>query len=113
MMNFLLRRALYYRPRAFGYTKDIAEAGLFTDDEVRGHARGITDPPVCVLPLSVQAGHLEYLERQVFERLLRLRTLRMACTLNYVPDNPAAIRSLMEDLRQMSPEPKAATDHRI
>lgn len=109
-MNFLLQRGLYYRSRPQGYTNDIAEAGLFTDDEARRYAESLS---ASVLPVHVQAEYLDMLERLAMDRLLRLRTLRMTCSLNHVADRPATVRSLMEDLRRMCPEPNAETAHRV
>lgn len=64
-MNFLKRHGEYFRPDAKGYTDDILQAGLYTDEQAAKY-RNVDSPPVRIIPV-------EQMRREAEERLYQAK----------------------------------------
>lgn len=64
-MHFLRRNGGWFRPKAQGYTDDIAQAGIFTTAEVMDYmkAEGVTAVPVASMKQDIWKQVRESLER--------------------------------------------------
>ena len=72
---YLLRYNAFYAPKAQGYVSDIAGAGLFTGEEVRGHMsrEGLTIIPVKEAAAMIEKRRIQ-LDQEI-ENMSRLEEL--------------------------------------
>lgn len=76
MIYLIQRRGVWYRPRAHGYTTDIAEAGRFTHAQAERHyaqAEGVV-----ILPVTSQADKIADRRAALLDKVGRLEELLMA-----------------------------------
>ena len=72
--RYLLRRhGGWFRPNAAGYTRDVAEAGIYTDQDARGY---IDVEGLSAVPLESVLGMIDNQIKGAEQRLSALRALR-------------------------------------